>query len=273
MEMRRPPAVRTDNTKSKENVMSKSRRNRESLGFTLVELLVVIGIIALLAAILMPSLSSARELAKSASCLSNLRNIGASVGVYAADNRGFFPSSYSYINGDSSAGGYRHWTAGLTPSEYTDPVNAGKYPKNAEQFVCPSNPVGGWAPSNFTATRIPNPPAGQASQNSSIDDQQAPRLSYVANEILMPRKKYSSSHDLATPPGTSNLCVVSTDAVESASHTILLAEFSDSANCIWGSSTGGGDGLQEPPSHQRRQERPGGRRIRRRGLHPRHAGP
>ena len=56
----------------------------------------------------------------------------------------------------------------------------------------------------------------------------------------MPRKKYSQAHDAASPPGTSNLRLVSPDDIESPANIILLAEFSNSPNCIWGSSSGGG---------------------------------
>jgi prepilin-type N-terminal cleavage/methylation domain-containing protein len=62
--------------------------------FTLVELLVVIGIIALLIAILMPSLGKARENAIRTACASNLRQVHAAVVMYANDNRGWLPQRY-----------------------------------------------------------------------------------------------------------------------------------------------------------------------------------
>jgi len=222
-----------------------TRRNwvARAVGFTLIELLVVIAIIALLASILLPSLGLARNMARASSCMSNLHNVGMSLQMYTADNHGYFPSSYSYLNGTSSAGGYYHWTAALSPTDYTALVTSGtSYPHTANQYVCPSQASGGWAPANFTLGRIPNPPAGQATQTAGIDDKQAPRLSYVANEILMPRKKYSAAQDAggAGSPNTFNLCLVSNDEVEANANTILLGEFSSSANCIYGSSVGGG---------------------------------
>lgn len=63
-------------------------------GFTLVELLVVIGIIALLISILIPTLGRAREAAMRTSCTSNLRQIHNAVQLYANANRGYMPPKY-----------------------------------------------------------------------------------------------------------------------------------------------------------------------------------
>jgi prepilin-type N-terminal cleavage/methylation domain-containing protein/prepilin-type processing-associated H-X9-DG protein len=71
-------------------------RRRTSAGFTLVELLVVIGIIALLISMLLPALNRARDSARTVACLSNLRQIATAVHLYANETDGYLPPSHTW---------------------------------------------------------------------------------------------------------------------------------------------------------------------------------
>jgi prepilin-type N-terminal cleavage/methylation domain-containing protein/prepilin-type processing-associated H-X9-DG protein len=102
------------------------RRGRT--GFTLIELLVVNAIIAILASILFPVFAQARERARSASCLSNLKQIGLAFIQYTQDHDNFSPAvatrSRTTPNVNS---GRRSWPTVLMP-----------YIKSTQIFVCPS---------------------------------------------------------------------------------------------------------------------------------------
>jgi prepilin-type N-terminal cleavage/methylation domain-containing protein/prepilin-type processing-associated H-X9-DG protein len=98
------------------------RRSRK--GFSLVELLVVIGIIAILIALLMPILANARIAARTVACQSNLRQLGQALLLYANNNHGWVIPVHS---DDTAPGGVRGFGTGWPPSQRW-PVKVYKFP-------------------------------------------------------------------------------------------------------------------------------------------------
>jgi prepilin-type N-terminal cleavage/methylation domain-containing protein len=89
------------------------RSPRAGGGFSLIELLIVISIIALLVGILLPALGAARSAAQAATCLANVRQVGAGAAAFSTDNKRFiFPSSMMY-------GGQPYWQV-LSDQDYID---------------------------------------------------------------------------------------------------------------------------------------------------------
>lgn len=123
-------------------------------GFTLVELLVVMAVIALLMGLLIPSLSAARDTARTTKCSSNLRQIGVGMLAYAASSRGYF-SSGRFDNRTNSGPGpidKAGWLADAVNGEYCIPGN----------LLCPTNP--GQLSQSMTAARLTDRPSATQDQ-------------------------------------------------------------------------------------------------------------
>jgi len=101
-------------------------------GFTLIELLVVIAIIAILAAILFPVFAQARDAARKTACLSNIKQIGLGMGMYAQDNDGIWPGQASDGFPLANTG-----LSGASTFNYKDRILP--YTKNEQIWLCPSN--------------------------------------------------------------------------------------------------------------------------------------
>ena len=101
--------------------------------FTLIELLVVIAIIAILASMLLPALNQARARAKSANCLANLKQIGASSQFYSSDHKDYWPIGQYIMSANGKP--VTHWYMRL----------AHLYGAGAKIFSCPgATPVEGY---------------------------------------------------------------------------------------------------------------------------------
>lgn len=187
--------------------------------FTLIELLVVIAIIAILAAILFPVFAQAKEAAKASADLSNVKQLGTSLQIYLNDYDDTYPSAYFYNNDANSNNGYTHWSGSIMP-----------YVKNIEIFKSPLDPTGGMAPTNFVGNNNGyGAPTGQVTQNP-VQDNQAYRLSYIPNALVLPRKRRTIDP----------MNVIAATSIDEVARTIALAHMTSYPTCINDSSTASG---------------------------------
>lgn len=216
---------------------------RARLGFTLVELLVVISVIALLISILLPSLKKAKDQAKTVKCAANARQVGQAVSIYLAESNTFYPPSYVYPrnelggwsnrddgqNATSVPYGYLHWSFFL--------YGSGKV--SDEAFQCPSFQSGG-APRTNPGREKRNWESGQIDAGSNTNpnelvDKQAPRMAYAANAAIMPRNKFTP----LLSGGQRRNMLVQENRIKRPGETVLLTEYLENWQAL-GVSQGGG---------------------------------
>lgn len=133
-------------------------RRSQSKAFTLIELLVVISIISLLIAILLPALQAARDVARTVTCASTMRQIGLAFSLYQNDYDGYFPVVDPNFGQGGQGWWRKDWVGGyVVPGGDTATAAWSTRAKEAGIYDCPSNPTGTIGPNpvvEYTCSRL-----------------------------------------------------------------------------------------------------------------------
>lgn len=169
------------------------KHRRHTAAFTLVEVLVVIGIIAVLLAILLPALSKAKRASEQIACASNLRQLGYAFLLYCDENRGFFPAAQDPLSPGIWLWMGRGWRPVLEPYA----MRASK--DNPGVFWCPGDQN---ARDKFDATSYAYSMAfyhspDQINQMTSAAYNYNPAFAMPPQGVKLTQVKYSSQKILA----------------------------------------------------------------------------
>ncbi len=113
--------------------------------FTLLELLVVILIICIMAAMLLPALGRAREASQAAHCLNNMKQLGLAFVLYNADNAGYFPKLHVSTSGEGKDDGWIYYEKFPVPSAGLFDVTRGtiyEYVYSPKSYLCETDHSG-----------------------------------------------------------------------------------------------------------------------------------
>jgi len=137
-------------------------------GFTLIELLVVIAIISILASILFPVFARARESARRASCLSNVKQIGLAMMQYVQDYDETYPLAYYPVPAGTVMPDGQIWAGSAAAPDIFWPQMLYPYHKSTQLFWCPSSKASNNSVNTGAGTGIPVPVNGQYGANLQI---------------------------------------------------------------------------------------------------------
>lgn len=141
--------------------------------FTLIELLIVIVIISILAAMLLPALKNARDMAKRSVCAGNMKQLGLTIGMYIND--------YSYyLPGQTNGGAYDSvkWSTSLFDGNYV--------PMNQELFKCPDDQVKYYSFDNSYFYNYASNAGDYATQNAGLHERYTPFRIRRDSEVTRP---------------------------------------------------------------------------------------